>query len=115
MIDLIFTFEAILKRNVKTRVFKDIVKIIQIREKVLITKGALNDLYKEMQLRYLETMKEFDKLEEEYSCFEEGDLLDDSDDEKMKFKYVKKSLIKKTRESENWWNEYDIITPKQII
>ena len=102
-------------RRVKQTIFKDFVNFNLKKQKFLKTKSIFKELYKEMQLSYLQAMDDYDKIEQEYSRFSElGESLynfngyrDDYKEGKMKFKYCK-GKIKRTRESDNWWNEYEI-------
>ncbi len=115
MIDLIFTIEAMVKLNSKKTIFKELIDFNLKREKFLKTKSIFKELYKEMQLSYLKAMDDYDKIENEYSRFSEvGGLIydyngfrDDYKEEKMKFKYCN-GKKKRTRESDNWWNEYEV-------
>jgi hypothetical protein len=68
-----------------------------------------------MNLSYLKAIDDYDKIEQEYNKFSElGESLSgingyryENDEEKMKFKYCK-GKKRRTKESENWWNEYEI-------
>lgn len=114
-IDLIFTFEAIVVRNVKKSIFFELLSFESKKQKFLNTKSILKDLYQEMHLSYLQAMDDYDKIEKEYSRFSEMgesfnalyDLSDEYSKEKMKFKYSKRNK-KRSKESENWWIEYEI-------
>ena len=102
-------------RNVKRSVLKQIINIWEENKKFENIKSLFKELYMEMKLSYLKTIEEYNKLETMYRCEEYGSssmygfsISSSNKEEKMKFKYGKLNKKFRTRESENWWLDYDI-------
>jgi hypothetical protein len=112
-VDLLFTIDAIIINRVRRNTLLELFYLKKESEQFVNAKAILQDLYKEMKLSYLKTLEDYDNLEEsygynEYSAGEtayNSSLAYESEEEKIRFKYVSKQ---KPKETQNWWDDFEI-------